>query len=53
MSMAAIAPGHLIWTTEAALTTHLIHPMGRDGFERGVVALCIGGGEGIPLEAIA
>jgi acetyl-CoA C-acetyltransferase len=31
------------------LTTRLIHGMQRDGLKRGVVTLCIGGGQGIAL----
>jgi acetyl-CoA C-acetyltransferase len=31
------------------LTTRLIHSMRRDGLERGIVNLCIGGGQGIAL----
>jgi acetyl-CoA C-acetyltransferase len=45
----AIARGHPIGATEAVLSTRLIHSMSRDGFERGIVTLCIGGGEDIPL----
>jgi acetyl-CoA acetyltransferase len=41
----AIAPGHPIGATEAVLTTRLIHSMRRDGFERRIVTLCIGGGK--------
>jgi len=29
------------------LTTKLIHSMRRDGLNRGLVTLCIGGGQGI------
>jgi len=35
--------------TGAILTTRLINSMRRDGLERGVVTLCIGGGQGIAL----
>jgi acetyl-CoA C-acetyltransferase len=51
----AIAHGHPIGATGAVLTTRLIHSMRRDGLRRGVVTLCIGGGQGIALalEAIA
>ena len=35
--------------TGAVLTTKLIHSMKRDGLKRGVVTLCIGGGQGIAL----
>ncbi|MGC1689781.1 MAG: hypothetical protein WA756_07575, partial [Pseudolabrys sp.] len=33
----------------AVLTTRLLHSMQRDGLRRGVVTLCIGGGQGIAL----
>jgi acetyl-CoA C-acetyltransferase len=51
----AIAHGHPIGATGAVLTTRLIHSMQRDGLKRGIVTLCIGGGQGIALalEAIA
>ena len=45
----AIAHGHPIGATGAVLTTRLIHSMRRDGLERGIVTLCIGGGQGIAL----
>jgi len=45
----AIAHGHPIGATGAVLTTKLIHSMRRDGLKRGVVTLCIGGGQGIAL----
>ncbi|MDB5481437.1 MAG: thlA [Caulobacteraceae bacterium] len=45
----AIAHGHPIGATGAILTTRLIHSMRRDGLTRGVVTLCIGGGQGIAL----
>jgi acetyl-CoA C-acetyltransferase len=45
----AIAHGHPIGATGAVLTTRLIHSMQRDGLKRGVVTLCIGGGQGIAL----
>jgi acetyl-CoA C-acetyltransferase len=45
----AVAHGHPIGATGAALTTKLIHPMRRDGLTRGLVTLCIGGGQGIAL----
>ena len=50
----AIAHGHPIGATGAVLTTRLLHSMKRDGIERGVVTLCIGGGQGIAfvLEAM-
>ena len=44
----AIAHGHLIGATGAVLTTRLIHSMRRDGLQRGIVTLCIGG-QGIAL----
>ena len=51
----AIAHGHPIGATGAVLTTRLLHSMKRDGLKRGIVTLCIGGGQGIALalEAIA
>ncbi len=45
----AIAHGHPIGATGAILTTRLIHSMKRDGLKRGIVTLCIGGGQGIAL----
>ncbi len=45
----AIAHGHPIGATGAILTTKLIHSMKRDGLKRGIVTLCIGGGQGIAL----
>jgi acetyl-CoA C-acetyltransferase len=45
----AIAHGHPIGATGAILTTRLIHSMHRDGLKKGVVTLCIGGGQGIAL----
>jgi acetyl-CoA C-acetyltransferase len=45
----AIAHGHPIGATGAVLTTRLIHSMCRDGLRRGIVTLCIGGGQGIAL----
>jgi acetyl-CoA C-acetyltransferase len=45
----AIAHGHPIGATGAVLTTKLIHAMRRDGLSRGLVTLCIGGGQGIAL----
>ena len=41
--------GHPIGATGAGLTTRLIHSMRRDGLRRGMVTLCIGGGQGIAL----
>jgi acetyl-CoA C-acetyltransferase len=51
----AVAHGHPIGATGAVLTTRLLHAMRREGLQRGVVALCIGGGQGIALalEAIS
>ena len=43
----AIAHGHPIGATGAVLTTRLLHSMRRDGLKRGIVTLCIGGGQGI------
>ncbi|MDI6750370.1 MAG: acetyl-CoA C-acetyltransferase [Pseudomonadota bacterium] len=45
----AIAHGHPIGASGAVLTTRLIHSMHRDGLKRGIVTLCIGGGQGIAL----
>lgn len=45
----AIAHGHPIGATGAILTTRLLHAMRRDGIKRGLVTLCIGGGQGIAL----
>ena len=45
----AIAHGHPIGATGAVLTTRLLHSMQRDGIKRGIVTLCIGGGQGIAL----
>ena len=45
----AIAHGHPIGATGAVLATRLLHSMARDGLQRGVVTLCIGGGQGIAL----
>jgi acetyl-CoA C-acetyltransferase len=45
----AIAHGHPIGASGALLTTRLLHSMRRDGIRRGVVTLCIGGGQGIAL----
>jgi acetyl-CoA C-acetyltransferase len=42
----AVAHGHPIGATGAILATRLMHSMRRDGLRRGVVALCIGGGQG-------
>ena len=40
---------HVSISTGAVLTTRLLHSMRRDGLKRGVVTLCIGGGQGIAL----
>ncbi|GGD96956.1 thiolase family protein [Caballeronia grimmiae] len=45
----AVAHGHPIGATGAILVTRLIHSMRRDGLTRGIVSLCIGGGQGIAL----
>jgi acetyl-CoA C-acetyltransferase len=45
----AIAHGHPIGASGAVLTTRLLHSMKRDGIKRGIVTLCIGGGQGIAL----
>jgi acetyl-CoA C-acetyltransferase len=45
----AVAHGHPIGATGTILTTKLIHSMRRDGLRRGIVTLCIGGGQGIAL----
>ena len=45
----AIAHGHAIGAAGAVLTTKLVHSMRRDGLTRGLVTLCIGGGQGIAL----
>ncbi|MBK1735148.1 acetyl-CoA acetyltransferase [Halorhodospira abdelmalekii] len=45
----AIAHGHAIGATGAVLTTRLLHSMQRDGVRRGVVTMCIGGGQGVAL----
>ena len=51
----SIAHGHPIGATGAVQTTRLLHSMRRDGIRRGVVTMCIGGGQGIALclEALA
>jgi acetyl-CoA C-acetyltransferase len=45
----AIAHGHPIGATGAVLTTRLLYSMKRDGVSKGIVTLCIGGGQGIAL----
>lgn len=45
----AVAHGHPIGATGAILTTRLVHALRRDGLRRGIVSLCIGGGQGIAI----
>lgn len=45
----AIAHGHPIGATGAVLTTRLLHAMRRNQLRKGLVTLCIGGGQGIAL----
>jgi acetyl-CoA C-acetyltransferase len=45
----AIAHRHPIGATGAVLTTKLIHSIRRDSLTRGLVTLCLGGGQGIAL----
>jgi acetyl-CoA C-acetyltransferase len=45
----AIAHGHPIGATGAVLTTRLLHSMRRDRIRRGIVTLCIGGGQAVAL----
>jgi len=45
----SVAHGHPIGATGAVLTVRLIHSLQADGLRRGVVTLCIGGGQGIAL----
>lgn len=45
----AVAHGHPIGATGAILVTRLLHGLRRTGQRRGVVTLCIGGGQGIAL----
>lgn len=45
----AIAHGHPIGATGAVLTTRLLHAMRREHIRRGLVTLCIGGGQGVAL----
>jgi acetyl-CoA C-acetyltransferase len=45
----AIAHGHPIGATGAVLTVRLLHSMQRDGIRRGLVTMCIGGGQGVAL----
>ena len=45
----AIAHGHPIGATGAVLMTRLLHSMRRDGLKRGLVTLCIGGGQAVAM----
>jgi acetyl-CoA C-acetyltransferase len=45
----SIAHGHPIGATGALQTTRLVHSMRRDGVRRGIVTMCIGGGQGVAL----
>lgn len=45
----AIAHGHPIGASGAVLAARLMYSMQRDELKRGVVTLCIGGGQGIAL----
>jgi acetyl-CoA C-acetyltransferase len=45
----AIALGHPIGATGAAITAKCLNEMDREGHELGLVSLCIGGGQGIAL----
>jgi acetyl-CoA C-acetyltransferase len=45
----AIAHGHPIGATGAILVTRILHAMMRENFRKGIVALCIGGGQGIAI----
>ena len=45
----AIAHGHPIGATGAVLLTKVAHALQRTGEQRGIVSLCIGGGQGIAL----
>lgn len=45
----SIAHGHPIGATGAIQTTRLLHAMQRNGIKRGIVTMCIGGGQGIAL----
>ena len=45
----AIAHGHPIGASGAVLTTRVLQAMKREGLTRGIITLCIGGGQGIAL----
>lgn len=45
----AIAHGHPIGASGAVLATRLLHSMRRNALRKGIVTLCIGGGQGIAL----
>ncbi|WP_431258510.1 thiolase family protein [Roseateles chitinivorans] len=45
----AIAHGHAIGATGAVLVVRLLHSLLADDLRRGIVTLCIGGGQGIAL----
>lgn len=45
----AIAHGHPIGASGAVLATKLLHAIQRGDARRGIVTLCIGGGQGIAL----
>ena len=45
----AIALGHPIAATGAAITTKILSEMDRSDHELGLVTLCIGGGQGIAM----
>jgi hypothetical protein len=43
------SPHHPIDASGAVLAKRFVHSMKRDGCKRGIVTLCIGGGQGIAL----
>jgi acetyl-CoA C-acetyltransferase len=45
----AIALGHPVGATGALLTVKALHHLERTGGRRGLVTMCIGGGQGIAL----
>jgi acetyl-CoA C-acetyltransferase len=47
VSGGAIALGHPVGATGAILTVKLMHALERLGLERGIVTMCIGGGQGM------